>query len=40
MRAYMDSSDVATLLDFAAQDPQRGVIVLTRRAGVPNHGAF
>jgi NDP-sugar pyrophosphorylase family protein len=32
--------DVAALLAFAAQDPDRGVIVLTRRPGVPNQGAF
>jgi NDP-sugar pyrophosphorylase family protein len=32
--------DIAALLAFTAQDPDRGVIVLTRRAGVPNQGAF
>jgi D-glycero-D-manno-heptose 1,7-bisphosphate phosphatase len=32
--------DVAALLAFAGQDPDRGVVVLTRRAGVPNQGAF
>jgi len=32
--------DIAALLRFAAEDPDRGVIVLTRRTGVPNEGAF
>ena len=32
--------DPAALLAFAAHDPDRGVIVLTRRVGVPNEGAF
>jgi NDP-sugar pyrophosphorylase family protein len=32
--------DAAALLAFAGQDPDRGVIVLTRRTDVPNQGAF
>lgn len=32
--------DLAALLAFAAEDPDRGAIVLTRRSGVPNEGAF
>jgi NDP-sugar pyrophosphorylase family protein len=32
--------DLAALPAFAAEDPRRGVIALTRRSGVPNEGAF
>jgi NDP-sugar pyrophosphorylase family protein len=32
--------DVAALLTASARDPDGGVIVLTRRTGVPNEGAF
>jgi NDP-sugar pyrophosphorylase family protein len=32
--------DIAALLAFAGQDQDRGVIVLTRRTGVPNESAF
>jgi NDP-sugar pyrophosphorylase family protein len=32
--------DVAALLTASARDPAGGVIVLTRRTGVPNEGAF
>lgn len=32
--------DLTALLEFAEQDTGRGAIVLTRRTGVPNEGAF
>lgn len=32
--------DIASLLAYQAEDPDRGVIVLTRCAGAPNEGAF
>jgi NDP-sugar pyrophosphorylase family protein len=32
--------DLTSLLAFAVEDRDRGVIVLSRRAGVPNEGAF
>jgi NDP-sugar pyrophosphorylase family protein len=32
--------DLGALLAFHEKEPERGVIVLTRRAGVPNEGAY
>lgn len=32
--------DLRALLAFAEEDPGQGVVVLTRRTGVPNEGAF